>query len=498
MIKGVLPSCNSSEEFTYLPSPRHRPTYVPYRFCPAESMAVIFFSLVTFGNHGNCRSITLIPKITKSRKMATVNSAGQNLHRGGAAACHTDTEIPIRLFPAVPPPGAAMILLEVNNRIIEEILTLKFENAAAGNKPEAVEVTFADFDGVLYHVSNPNGDKAKVLISISLKFYKELQEHGTDEVLKKVYGNFLVAPESGYNVSLLYDLESLPSNKDSVIHQAGMLKRNCFASVFEKYFKFQEEGKDGEKRAVIHYRDDETMYVEAKKDRVTVVFSTVFKDDDDVVIGKVFMQEFKEGRRASHTAPQVLFSHREPPLELKDTDAAVGDNIGYITFVLFPRHTNANARDNTINLIHTFRDYLHYHIKCSKAYIHTRMRAKTSDFLKVLNRARPDAEKKEMKTITLWTQDEGCLVQVGCSADDQSVGHHFCSHLTSVLIDKSKYDRTMNKILRIRMSEDSIRISKSVFHFEIRPLINLPLRVPCITQSVALCLYMVTEPLSDF
>ena len=43
-------------------------------------------------------------------------------------------------------------------------------------------------------------------------------------------------------------------------------------------------------------------------------------------------QEFKEGRRASDTAPQVLFSHREPPLELKDTDAAVGDNIGYITF----------------------------------------------------------------------------------------------------------------------------------------------------------------------
>ncbi|GAA6089702.1 actin-related protein 2/3 complex subunit 2-like, partial [Tachysurus ichikawai] len=45
-----------------------------------------------------------------------------------------------------------------------------------------------------------------------------------------------------------------------------------------------------------------------------------------------FELEFKEGRRASHTAPQVLFSHREPPLELKDTDATVGDNIGYITF----------------------------------------------------------------------------------------------------------------------------------------------------------------------
>ena len=28
----------------------------------------------------------------------------------------------------------------------------------------------------------------------------------------------------------------------------------------------------------------------AQKDRVTVIFSTIFKDDDDVVIGKVFMQ----------------------------------------------------------------------------------------------------------------------------------------------------------------------------------------------------------------
>jgi Arp2/3 complex, 34 kD subunit p34-Arc len=73
-------------------------------------------------------------------------------------------------------------------------------------------------------------------------------------------------------------------------------------------------------------------YIEAKADRVTVVFSTIFKDEDDVIIGKVFMQELKEGRRASHTAPQVLFSHREPPLELQNTDAKVGENIGYITF----------------------------------------------------------------------------------------------------------------------------------------------------------------------
>lgn len=60
-------------------------------------------------------------------------------------------------------------------------------------------------------------------------------------------------------MSLIFDLETLPVNKEEIIHQAGMLKRNCFASVFEKYFRFQEEGKEGEARAVVHYRDDETM-----------------------------------------------------------------------------------------------------------------------------------------------------------------------------------------------------------------------------------------------
>jgi actin related protein 2/3 complex subunit 2 len=293
-----------------------------------------------------------------------------------------------------------MILLEINNRIVEDVLTQHFKNAAEGGKPEKVDVTIADFDGATYHISNADGDKAKIRVSILLKFFKELQQHGADDLLKREYGSHLVKPESGYSATLLYDLEKLPSNQEEVIKKAGLLKRNCFASVFEKYFEFQQKGQEGQKKAVIHYRDDETLYVEAKKDRVTAIFSTVFRDDDDVVIGKVFMQEFKEGRRQYQQAPQVLFSHKELPLELQGTNAKVGDNVGYITFVLFPRHTSQAARDNTINLIHTLRNYLHYHIKCSKAYIHSRMRAKTTDFLEVLNRARPESKVTEKKTIT--------------------------------------------------------------------------------------------------
>lgn len=66
--------------------------------------------------------------------------------------------------------------------------------------------------------------------------------------------------------------------------------------------------------------------------------------------------------------------------------------------VLFPRHfTNPETQARTITQIQLFRDYLHYHIKCSKAYMHSRMRARVAEFLKVLNRAKPE-EEKERKT----------------------------------------------------------------------------------------------------
>lgn len=124
-------------------------------------------------------------------------------------------------------------------------------------------------------------------LSISLKFYKELEKHGADEVnifkilgfyqqpkliilpsfylfnfqyLKRIYASQLLPkPEDGYNASLVFELDKLPDNFAPLVEKAAMLKRNCFASVFEKYFKFQEQGQESKERAIINYRDDETM-----------------------------------------------------------------------------------------------------------------------------------------------------------------------------------------------------------------------------------------------
>lgn len=64
----------------------------------------------------------------------------------------------------------------------------------------------------------------------------------------------------------------------------------------------------------------------------------------------------------------------------KNNDHTKKDIESFYRLVLFPRHTNKKARDNTINLIHTFRDYLHYHIKCSKVLFFVTLMSKIKLF----------------------------------------------------------------------------------------------------------------------
>lgn len=50
---------------------------------------------------------------------------------------------------------------------IECICVMSFVNAFR-HKPESIDVTVADFDGALFHISNLNNDKTKVRVSIDV------------------------------------------------------------------------------------------------------------------------------------------------------------------------------------------------------------------------------------------------------------------------------------------------------------------------------------------
>ena len=48
--------------------------------------------------------------------------------------------------------------------------------------------------------------------------------------------------------------------------------------------------KEGGEVMAIHYREEEAIYIKASHDRVTVIFSTIFREETDRIFGKVFLQ----------------------------------------------------------------------------------------------------------------------------------------------------------------------------------------------------------------
>lgn len=307
-----------------------------------------------------------------------------------------------------------MLLLQYHNLLLKSILTERLE---FGAQPSSIDQLISDFDNVTFHVSTPE-TKTKILVSLYIKCWNDLVKYGVNELLQREYGQYIVEPEQGYNFSLLLDLDNLPATieeRDELVDKISLLKRNALAAPFEKAFdQFDKLSKEAAANSAdlyvpeasstetmtIHYRAEENMFIKASHDRVTVIFSTIFRDETDKAYGKIFLQEFVDARkRAIQNAPQVLYSPKEPPLEVREVPGLkVSDDIGYVTFVLFPRHLTLQRRENCISHIQTFRDYFHYHIKCSKAYMHSRMRFRVSEFLKVLNRAKPENLEKEKKT----------------------------------------------------------------------------------------------------
>lgn len=288
-----------------------------------------------------------------------------------------------------------MILLENPNRILEETIAARL----SAEKPESIDVTFADFDGVQFHVSASSEAKHLVVISIQFRGAQQvLKEFGGLDLLKRYYGPLVQqTPEAGYDVSLQIDLTALPPSKDELPAKISFLKRHLFAAPFQRAIE-----KKPSEIIVFNYRPEESVYIKAEADRVTVIFEILFNDADDIVFSKVFLQEFADARKTINQAPAVSFSQKEPPLELKNVKGVkAGSNNGFVSFVLFSHHISEANRDKTIDLIQTFRDYLHYHIKCSKAYMHTRMRNRVDSLLQILNRARPEPVEAAVKrTIT--------------------------------------------------------------------------------------------------
>ncbi|XBW35387.1 hypothetical protein QEN19_000953 [Hanseniaspora menglaensis] len=313
-----------------------------------------------------------------------------------------------------------MLHLPNENLLIQKTLYEALEKFQQ-KTPIIIDRIVTDFDFTQYHLSTvtiPGNeaelDESKVLLSYRSKAWASLLKTADSDVsklssfiLSKLNNKFeLFTTEQSYDFTILIDLNTLEMGD---IVQLSLIKIHIlsypfiqaiseYESLNAEVLKSEEEGKILTSSKIYHIENrpnHEGFYIIASSDRITVIFNTKFQDYNDQIFGKVFIQEFIDSRkrnRAIQSSPQVLFSTM-PPLEISKSVTKTNEDDHFITFVLFPRHfSNKEIEFLSIAKILQFRNYFHYHIKCSKAYLHSRMRYRVGTFLKVLNRAKIEEE----------------------------------------------------------------------------------------------------------
>jgi len=291
-----------------------------------------------------------------------------------------------------------MIILELANRIVYETVI----NRLRAEKPYGVELKCADFDGVMYHVFSSPGNKDELSVSLGSFSAAEFLRLGGTDLLKKVYGADCIAEtEPLFNVTLRFNMANVKPGKEQedFATKVSLMKYHLFSAPLYHAIK----GSVGNEIDVPYRNNDERLWVKKDAaDRVTVIFSISFKDPDDIVLGSVFLKEFKKNVGG---APSVDFTQGKDdsgnalyPGELKGKTLPRDPYVSYVTFVLFDRHISDQKIKNTVDNLQMFRNYLQYHIKCAKSHLHTCMRNRVELLLKILNRAKQDLP-KEKKTI---------------------------------------------------------------------------------------------------
>lgn len=274
-----------------------------------------------------------------------------------------------------------MILLEPGNRILEETLASQI-CPKLGEKADAIDVRLCDFDDVSYRVHADRENLDLLTLSMNLPCYHQTKDHGGEDALKKYYGDWIIEPEAGYDISLGVKISEIV-DKEAAVKNLSLIKSQVTGGVFVHYFTALLEGGAPEKNFKFDLRGDTTVYICPRDDRVIVVFSVDFNTEVDKVIAKVFLQEFVDARKKIGRAPPCKWN-ANPPEELHEFGVTENQgNLGYISFAILKSHVDKGKIENVTGVLQTFRTYLQYHIKCSKSHFHARMRLRVRELLKV-------------------------------------------------------------------------------------------------------------------
>jgi len=290
-----------------------------------------------------------------------------------------------------------MILLEYESAILRNLL----ERSLDEHEKLSGKYQFCDFDGVEFQLSI---DKEKfITVQVKLPGAKEIMENGGTEYYERLYGSIKTDPVEPYTHAIKFKLEGMePAQQKETITLAARLRANLMAAPFI-WVAEQFSNKASFAPFEIPYRPttQESIYITPSENGAVATFSIRFSDPGDRIIGGVFFQELKAARTKVNSAPGINFGF-EVPQDLQTFNLPPAytetNNFGFVSLILGPSQLSEAKRIQTGYNVPMFRNYLHYHIKCTKAFLHQRMRARTNLLLRELAAARPQPKKVVKRT----------------------------------------------------------------------------------------------------
>lgn len=289
-----------------------------------------------------------------------------------------------------------LIFLEAKSPILHEQLRPRILEG----KREPCEINFSDFDGVSFRISCHPEALSIVNVAMVMKTAQILKPMGSQDIINRLFPGAERPPPAGFDIALEFDCDNIGSDPEEYLNNISELKRNVAAGPLNNAFTaLTNKSSGGMPPMVIEYRKNECMFVCPAESKVTVIFLVDFVDVTDKAIAKVFLQEFVEAQRIVRNAPPIAYSKDTPP-DLRNIKHTTNpDAVGYLSFAVEERHIKGEKNlQKAITLMTGFRNYLHYHIKCSKTYLHMRMRKRVAGWMQVLKRAIPEVESTEKKT----------------------------------------------------------------------------------------------------
>ncbi len=299
-----------------------------------------------------------------------------------------------------------LVFLDSQNAILKENLRTRIVEGLR----EPCDLKFSDFDDIHFRLLVTKETPQIAKVNVICCAWKFLSKDGSSALLEKHFPGMMADPETGYDLAIEFDIDSLTDPNDFLEKISDLKKWIIGGPMLQAFTALNNNKVEDTTLKRFDLRADETIFVCPKRDRVVVIMLLAFSDQTDKALSKVFLQEFAECKRAVSGAhvPNVSYT-KDPPTELAGQALpSVSDSSGFLLFQFEQKALAGEHANSAVHLLTGFRSYLLYHIKASKTYLHMRMRKRVAGWLQVLNRARPASEvTKEKKGITGKTLSSG-------------------------------------------------------------------------------------------